>query len=69
MLRSDFCGYSDAYFVMKGKITVESNNDNNRMNKKLVFKKNTPLLSCIPNVNNIFPTIHIFVRINFFPEQ
>ena len=39
MLRSDLCGYSDAYFVVKGRITVEGDNDTITRNKKLIFKK------------------------------
>ena len=27
VLRSDLCDYSDAYFVVKGRITVEGDND------------------------------------------
>ena len=27
MLRSDFCDYSDAYIIIKGRITVEEDND------------------------------------------
>ena len=37
MLRSDLCDYSDAYIVVKGEITVEGNNENNREDKTLTF--------------------------------
>ena len=40
MLRSDFCGYSNAYIVVKGEITVKSDDNANRRNKKLAFKNN-----------------------------
>ena len=43
MLRSDLCDYSDAYIVVKGKITVQT--ENNRAidgyNKNLILKKIT----------------------------
>ena len=38
MLRSDLCDYSDAYIVVKGKVSVTGNNAANRRNKKLTFK-------------------------------
>ena len=47
MLRSNLYDYSDAYIVVKGKITVEEDNDYKTRNKKLVFKNNAPLRSCI----------------------
>ena len=40
MLGSDLCNYSDAYIVVKGKITVEEDNDAKNRNKKLTFKDN-----------------------------
>ena len=46
MLRSDLCDYSDGYIFVKERITIEGNNDNNRVNKKLAFK-NVPFVSCI----------------------
>ena len=42
MLRSDLHDYSDAYIVVKGKITVEGTNDTTKRNKKLAFKNNIP---------------------------
>ena len=54
MLRSDLCGYSDAYFVVKGRITDEGDNDTITRNKKLIFKKNAPFRSCISKINNTF---------------
>ena len=47
MLRSDLCDYSDAYMVVKERITVERNNANHREDKKLTFKNNAPFGSCI----------------------
>ena len=51
MLRSDFCDYSDAYIVIKGKIIV-ANPDNDAYDKKLAFKNNAPFTSCISKINN-----------------
>ena len=42
MLRLDLCDYSDTYIVVKGTITVEGTNANNRTDKMLAFKNNTP---------------------------
>ena len=47
MLRSDLCDYSDAYIVVKERISVRGNNANNQENKKLTFKNNAPFRSCI----------------------
>ena len=51
MLRPDLCDYSDAYIVVKGKITVINPNDN-VYDKKLALKNNAPCLSCISKINN-----------------
>ena len=40
MLRSDLCDESDAYIVVKGRISVTGTNDADRVNKKLTFKNN-----------------------------
>ena len=50
MLRSDLCDFSDAYIVVKGNITV-TNPDNDAYDKKLTFKNNAPLTSCILKIN------------------
>ena len=47
MLRSNSYDYSEANIVVKGKITIEEDNDYKTRNKKLVFKNNAPLRSCI----------------------
>ena len=47
MLRPDLCNYSHAYIVVKGRITVEGDNDDKKRNKKLIFKNNAPFRSCI----------------------
>ena len=51
MVRSDLCDYSDAYIVVKGKITV-TNANNDAYDKKLAFKNNAPFTSCILKMNN-----------------
>ena len=50
-MTSDLCDYSDAYIVVKGKITV-TNPNNNAYDKKLALKNNAPFLSCISKINN-----------------
>ena len=40
--RSDLCDYSNAYIAVKGIITAEDNNSNNREDKKVTFKNNSP---------------------------
>ena len=42
MLRSDLCDYSNAYIVVKRRITVEGDNDAKTKVKKLIFKNNAP---------------------------
>ena len=50
MLQSGFCDCSDAYIVVKGTITVADQN-NTEYDKKLAFKNNAPLISCISKIN------------------
>ena len=54
MLRSDLCDYSDAYIVVKGRISVTGTDNANRRNKKLTFKNNAPFRSDISKINNTF---------------
>ena len=51
ILRSDLCGCSDAYIVVKGDITVLRGN-NDAYGKRLAFKNNAPFISCISKINN-----------------
>ena len=53
MLRSDLCDFSDAYIVVKGKITVTDPNSDT-YDKKIASKNNAPFVSCISKINNIF---------------
>ena len=54
MLRSDFCDYSDAYIIAKGRMSVPGNNAANKRNKKLTFKNNAPFRLPISKINNTF---------------
>ena len=51
MLSSDLSDFSDAYIVVKEKITV-TNPNNDANDKKSAFKNSAPFLSCISKINN-----------------
>ena len=58
MLRSSLCDYSDAYILVKGKITVAApganngaNNIRDKKNRPLILKNNAPFVSCITRIN------------------
>ena len=57
MLRSNLCDYSDAYIVVKGKITVsatdEANNIRDKKNRPLAFENNAPFIYCISKINGV----------------
>ena len=54
MLKSDLCEYSEAYIVIKGKITVSAtdgaNNIRDKKKRPLAFKNNAPFISCISKI-------------------
>ena len=52
MLRSDLCGYSDAYIVVKGDNIVTDPNDA-KGNKTVAFKNNEPFTDCILKINSV----------------
>ena len=56
MLRSSLCGYSDAYILVKGNISVNNTAaagaDANNTNKKVIFKNCAPFTDCISKINN-----------------
>ena len=54
MLRSDLCDYSDAYIVVKERITVEGDNDDKTKNKKLIFNNISLFRLCISKINTTF---------------
>ena len=49
MLQSDLCDYSDVYIVVKGTITVQT--ENNRAidgyHRNIILKNNAPFINCI----------------------
>ena len=58
MLTSNLCDYSDAYILVKGKITVTAlganngaNNIRDKKNRPLILKNNAPFVSCITRIN------------------
>ena len=52
MLRSDLCGYNDAYIVVKGIITVSvEERDRDEMNRQVILKNNAPFISCVSKIN------------------
>ena len=59
MLRSNLYDYSDAYILVKGKITVtapgannDANNIRDKKNRPLILENNAPFISCITKINN-----------------
>ena len=54
MSRSNLCNYSDAYIVVKGRISVRSTKNINKRKKKLTLKNNAPFRLCISKINNRF---------------
>ena len=56
MLRSDLCGFSDAYIVVKGDITLTKAADRDFIdvrNRFLAFKNNAPFTNSISKINNV----------------
>ena len=54
MLRSDLWDYSDAYIVVRGRITIEGDNDAKTRTKNLIFNNKAPFRSCISKINKTF---------------
>ena len=54
MLKYYLCDYSDAYIVVKLKITVDGTDNAYKTSKMLTLKNNAPFRSCISKINNIF---------------
>ena len=58
MLKSSLCDYSDAYIVVKGKITITEEGDDARArqaderDKSVAFKICAPLTNCVSDINN-----------------
>ena len=53
ILQSNLCDYSDAYFVVNGKILVKGANNIDSLNRSLAFKNNRPFISCTSKINNV----------------
>ena len=54
MLRSDLWDYSDAYIVVRGRITIEGDNDAKTRTKNLIFNNKAPFRLCISKINKTF---------------
>ena len=56
LLRSDLCDCSEAYILVKGKITVTIDRSSvagiAAYDKKLALKNNAPFISCISKINS-----------------
>ena len=58
MLKSSLCDYSDAYILVKGKITIaEAGVDAaarqaDERDKGVAFKNSAPFINCISEINN-----------------
>ena len=56
MLKSSLCDYSDAYILVKGKITITGEGDNAAAreadDKGVAFKSCAPFADCISKINN-----------------
>ena len=58
MLKSSLCDYSDAYILVKGKITITGEGDNaaqrltDERDKGVAFKNCAPFIDCISEINN-----------------
>ena len=54
ILKSVLCGYSDAYILVKGNISIETQEEDNpnNNNKEVVFKNCSPVADCISEINN-----------------
>ena len=59
MLKSSLCNYSDAYVLVKGKITIAGEGadaaarEADERNKVIVFKNCAPFINCISEINNM----------------
>ena len=54
MLRSDLCEFSDAYIVVKGIVTVSSDErDRDEMNRQVILKNDASFISCISKINGV----------------
>ena len=54
MLRSDLCDYSDAYIVLKGRISLAGTDNDNRRNKKLRLNNNASFRTYMQKIYKTF---------------
>ena len=52
LLRSDLCGYSDTYIIVKVAIDFGIFGNNDVTEKGVIFKNNASFRSCISKINN-----------------
>ena len=58
MLKSSLCDYSDAYILVKGKITITGRGahaaarEQDERDKSVKFKNCAPFTNCISEINN-----------------
>ena len=52
MLKSDLCDYSDAYIVVKGRISVRATENTDKGQKDIALKKNAQFRSCTTKINS-----------------
>ena len=58
MLKSSLCDYSDAYVLVKGRITIAGEGDNaatrhlDERDEGVAFKNCAPFINCISEINN-----------------
>ena len=58
MLKSSLCDYSDAYILVKGKITITgagtdaATRQTDERDKGVAFKNCAPFINCISEINN-----------------
>ena len=53
MLRSDLHGYSYAYILITGVVTVEGANNRDKKSRSFAYKNNAPFIYCISKVNGV----------------
>ena len=69
MLKSSLCDYSDAYILVKGKITTTGAGDNaaarqaDERDKSVAYKNCVPCINCISEINNTHIDIAKYIDI------
>ena len=77
MLKSNLCDYTEAYILVKGKITITGQGDDDaarqadERNKSVIFKNCPPFTKCINRINGtdiVFIYLFIYLFIVIFGE-